>query len=61
MGDFPGKVLKTNIDIYLKDLTSLISVCIEKRIFPDELKFVDVSPVFKEGESLDQENYRPRS
>ena len=35
--------------------------CLEKLIFPDELKLVDVPPVFKKDESLDKENCRPVS
>ena len=44
--------------IYLKDLTCFVNDCLEKRVFPDELKLADVSPIFKKVESLEKENYR---
>ena len=56
MADIPA-----NIDIYLKKLTALVNDCLENGVFPGELKLADVSPVFKKGESLDQENCRPVS
>ena len=37
IGDIPGKVLKADIDICLKDLTVFISHCLEKGVFPNEL------------------------
>ena len=45
----------------MKDITALVNDCLEKGVFPYELKLADVSPVFKQGESLDKENYRPVS
>ena len=59
--DIRAKVLKTNTNIYLKDLTALVNDCLEKGVFRDELELADVSPVFKKDENLDKENYRPVS
>ena len=59
IGDIPVKELKTNINIYLKELTPLVNDCIEKGVFPYKLKLADVSHVFKKGESLNKENYIP--
>ena len=39
-----GKILKKIVNNYVKDITILINDCIEKGIFPDDLKFADVSP-----------------
>ena len=35
--------------------------CLENGIFPDDLKFADVSPIFKKEDSFKKENYRPVS
>ena len=37
IGDIPANVLKANIDIYLKDVTTLINDYLEKRVCPDDL------------------------
>ena len=34
---------------------------IDRNIFPDLLKLVDVTPVFKKGNKNDKSNYRPIS
>ena len=54
-GDIPAKILKKSINIYIKEITFIINYCLEKGIFPDDLKLADVSPIFK------KENYRPVS
>lgn len=61
VSDILVKILKANIDIYLKDLTALTNDCLEKGVFPNELKLADASSVFKKGESLSKKNYRPVS
>ena len=45
-GDIPSKILKKSVDIYIKEIAFIINKCIENRIFPDDLKLVDVSPIF---------------
>ena len=45
-GDIPGKILKNCVDIYIKEITFIINDSIENRIFPDDLKFSDVSPIY---------------
>ena len=57
-GDIPAKSLKKSVDIYIKEITSIINDCIEKGIFPDDLKLVDVPPIFKKEDSFKKENYR---
>ena len=56
-GDIPAK----SVDIYIKEITFIINDCIEKGIFPDDLKLADVSPIFKKEDSFKKENYRPVS
>ena len=59
-GDIPPKILKKSVDIYIKEITFIINDCLEKGIFPDDLKLADVSPIFKK-DSFKKENYRPVS
>ena len=44
-----------------KPLVKLINFSLSEGIFPDLLKFANVYPVFKEGDNLDYNNYRPIS
>ena len=60
-GDIPAKILKKSVDIYIKEITCIINDCIEKGIFPDDLKLADVSPIFKKEDRFKRENYRPVS
>ena len=46
-GDIPAKILKKSVEIYTKEITFIINDCLEKGIFPDDLKLADVSPMFK--------------
>ena len=59
--DISAKILKKNVNIYIKEITFIISDCIENGIFPDDLKLVDVSPIFKKEDSFKKEYYRPIS
>ena len=61
IGDILEEVLKANIDTYLKNLIVLESVCLKNGVFPDEPNLEDLSPVFKNDESIGDENYRPVS
>ena len=44
-----------------KPLVKLINFLFSEDIFPDLLKFANVIPVFKKGDNLDYDNYRPIS
>ena len=57
-GDIPAKILKKSVDIYIKEITFIINDCLEKGIFPDDLKLADVSPICKKEDSFKKENYR---
>ena len=39
----------------------ILNKCLEDGIFPDSLKYADVTPVFKKGDNTAKENYRPIS
>ena len=55
-GDIPAKILKKSVDIYIKEIRFIINDCIENGIFPDDLKLVDVLPIFKNEDSFKKEN-----
>ena len=42
-------------------LTDSINDVLSRGIFPDSLKFSDITPVHKKDEATDKENYRPVS
>ena len=54
-------MLKSTVDIHLPFITKIIDNAFENGCFPDELKYAEVSPVFKKNDDLDKENYRPVS
>ena len=42
-------------------ITKIINLSFENGCFPDDLKFTEVSSIFKKNDDLDKENYRPAS
>ena len=44
--DIPAKILKKSVDIYIKEIAFIINDCIEKGIFPDDLKLAGVLPIY---------------
>ena len=61
IGDISVDILKSTVDIHLPFTTNSMNLSIEKSCFPEELKLVDVNPIFKKKDDLDKENYRPVS
>ena len=61
VGDIPGDMLKSTVDIHLTFITKIINFSFENGCFPDELKLAEVSPIFKKNNDLVKENYRPIS
>ena len=59
--ELPARILKQNINIFIKPLTHLINSSIKEVIFPDELKIAKVVPIFKAADKHCIENYRPIS
>ena len=60
-GEIPLNILKQSRFTY-KILTDCINdVIVGEDIFPDSLKFGDITPVHKKHETTNKENYRPRS
>ena len=57
----PPKILKANADMFCFPLVELFNKMIEEGIFPNNLKCADVSSLFKKGDTICKENYRPIS
>ena len=52
--NIPTKALTDSINVYSKELATIINSCLEKGVFPNELKIADVSPIFKKDEDLNK-------
>ena len=59
--DIPPKLLKMGATVLAATITNLINQSIEKSHFPTALKKSELSPLFKNKDSLITENYRPLS
>ena len=59
--DIPAYVMKRCINVYIEPLTHIIDKSMKEGVFPSELKFAKVVPIFKSGDSSQITNYRPIS
>ena len=59
--NIPTNLLKLSCAVLSKPLVKLINFSFSEGTFPNLLKFANVIPVFKKGENLDYNNYRPIS
>ena len=57
----PVKIIKDSISIVSLPLSELFNVSVEECTFPMDLKYANVAPIFKKGDSTNKENYRPIS
>ena len=48
-----------SVYIYSQVLTNIFSNCVKGGKSPDILKYADILPVFKKGDTTDKTNYRP--
>ena len=55
--DIPMKIIKDAAHVYSHRLTIIFNNCIKKRKFPGILKYADIRPVFKKGDTTDKSNY----
>ena len=60
-GDIPIRFIKDYLPFYIESLHYSFNNAILSNIFPDPLKLVDVTAVFKKGDKNDKTNYRPIS
>ena len=54
-------IIKYVSDIVSLPLASLLNVSFSQGVYPAKLKFSKIVPVFKSGDELDANNYRPIS
>ena len=59
--NIPPKLLRISKDVIAPVITHLINACIDECIFPSDLKYAEVSAIFKKCDKLKKENYRPIS
>ena len=57
----PIHIIKDNYDIFAYKLAIDFNFAINSGTFPNNLKYADVTPVFKKGNRLDKSNHRPVS
>ena len=55
------KLLQKCVKYIAPDIAKLINDSFKKCIFPDDLKFAEVSSLFKRNDALNKSNYRPVS
>ena len=60
-GDIPIRFIKDYLPFYIESLQTSFNNAILSNTFPDPLKIVDVTAVFKKGDKNDKTNYRPIS
>ena len=56
-----SRILKVSAMQISSFLTHLINMCIDRCIFPENLKYAEISSIYKKKDRLDQQNYRPIS
>ena len=57
----PSTIIKDHCDIFAKKIHIDFNTSIADGVFPCNLKYADVSPIFKTGDRLVRSNYRPVS
>ena len=57
----PGKLLRLAHRELAMPLANLINTCLIRSSFPDNMKCAELSPVYKKGDNLCEDNYRPVS
>ena len=59
--DIPTNIIKKNYDIFSEFLFANFNDIILTSLFPEQLKYADIKPVFKKDSRNDKRNYRPVS
>ena len=60
-GEINSNIIKMVFEEIYNSLKSIFENFLTKRIFPDGLEFLHVTPLFKSGKKTDISNYRPTS
>ena len=60
-GNIPLKVIKLASKVNLIKLCDCINANINNKVFPNDLKLADITPAFKNDETINKVNYRPVS
>ena len=61
ISSIPPSIIKEHCDIFAKKIHIDFNASITDGIFPNNLKYADVSPIFKTGDTLLKSNCRPNS
>ena len=56
--DIPMRVIENTVHVYSHRLTIIFNNCKRNRKLSDILKYPDIAPVFKKGDTTDKINYR---
>jgi hypothetical protein len=61
--DIPANIVKASRSVIAPQLSTLINITVDTGVFPDRLKKVQVTPLFKKNDPLviHVSNYRPVS
>ena len=57
--NIPPRVIKDCVRVITSPLTNLFNNSVEISQFPDDLKYANISPLFKNDESTSKKNYHP--
>ena len=57
--EIPTKVIKMNKYIFAGFIAKDFNDCVDKDVFPDDLKHADITPVHEKKDKSDKTNYRP--
>ena len=57
----PAKAIKPTFALYLSPLVHILNLSLNQGVFPSELKIARVIPIYKGGDNMQINNYRPMS
>jgi hypothetical protein len=59
--EIPPRILKSSVNVIKEPLTRLFNSSIKESHFPSDLKYANITPLFKKEDTTNKENYRPIS